>query len=431
MFVGAVNTEARGIIAETAAQWKGRPVYVGCSGNFTIERVLARAGIKELHGNDVTLYSCYLGSYLAGQPIELKVRDEGFAWLEDYLRPGPATVAALLLLGDILGFASLKTPYHVRMFNEYTRAFPDLHARTVEQVEKALEGLRLTSFIPGDVVEFAQAVPPEAVFISFPPTYAGGYEKQYRLMNEVIAWTPPAYTKFDENRFLTLVETVRARDAWMFLTDRPIEPLAGHLRSVIQNGMRSRPTFIYATEAPARLVGPHQKTEPVPLARLDGQITGPVEIVRLTQGQMNTLRSEYLSPGIVPASARLNLGVTAGGKLIGALAFDVSQFPWVDAYMMTDFAIRPTPYPRLSKLVLAMVLTTELRDILEQSLKARIHTIGTTAFTERQASMKYRGLFDLHSRKDGRLNYIAQAGQWTAEEAFDWWQTKHGQTLSD
>ena len=69
MFIGAINSQLRSILAGFRAL-QDRPVYVGCSGNFTFDastrrRVLASKGVKELHSNDVSLYS-WAADYLAG-----------------------------------------------------------------------------------------------------------------------------------------------------------------------------------------------------------------------------------------------------------------------------------------------------------------------------------------------------------------------------
>ncbi|MBI1209564.1 MAG: hypothetical protein GC191_20065 [Azospirillum sp.] len=44
---------------------------------------------------------------------------------------------------------------------------------------------------------------------------------------------------------------------------------------------------------------------------------------------------------------------------------------------------------------------------LELKLVQRITRVFTTAFTNKPVSMKYRGLFDLVSRKQGMLNYAS------------------------
>jgi hypothetical protein len=45
MFIGAINQDLRYVIAALSAAWRDLPIYVGCSGNFTIERLLARQGL--------------------------------------------------------------------------------------------------------------------------------------------------------------------------------------------------------------------------------------------------------------------------------------------------------------------------------------------------------------------------------------------------
>jgi hypothetical protein len=45
MFHGSIPAPLRSIIYEHAGTWPGEDIYAGCSGNFTIERVLhARFG---------------------------------------------------------------------------------------------------------------------------------------------------------------------------------------------------------------------------------------------------------------------------------------------------------------------------------------------------------------------------------------------------
>ena len=94
---------------------------------------------------------------------------------------------------------------------------------------------------------------------------------------------------------------------------------------------------------------------------------------------------------------------------------------------MTDFAIRPLKYRRMSKLILAVVLSKEVKLMIEQMINQRVRVITTTAFTDKPVSMKYRGIFELASRKEDppRLNYNGEAGKWTMREGFEWWIKKH------
>lgn len=169
--------------------------------------------------------------------------------------------------------------------------------------------------------------------------------------------------------------------------------------------------------------------EHLPIGRLEGEGRGPLRLVRLSAGQMTTLRSEYLAVGITPAAAQLNLGVVWGDRLVGAIAMSQPQTgrgDWCHAYQLSDFSIRPTVYKRLSKLVLAAAVSKEMQAILQQSFNRRVTRIGTTAFTTKPVSAKYRGeMFKLHNRKDGALNYVGEAGRWSLADGLKWWLRVH------
>ena len=428
MFVGSINRDVRAMLAEIAPSWKGRPVYVGCSGNFTVERVVHAAGLTEMHGNDVSLYSCALGSTLARCPLAVGVKDDRFAWMSAYLEPGLPTVATLLLSLEYLKFVDRWEPYHTRMRQLYEDRWDVLHAQSVAKVQQVIDGVTLTSFTPGDVGAFVQEAPDDAVVVTFPPTYELGYERLYKKLDAVFAWDAPIYPIFDEDAFATLVETLQTKAAWMTMRDREVPALADFLVGRVQTSNGMKPVFVYAKQdAYARLTTVRQKTDPVPFARADGPVTGDLKLVRLTSGQLNHLRSQYLASTIVPAGAMVNLGVVVGERLVGAMAFSTPLYlgNFCDAYMMCDLAVAPTPHKRLAKLVLAAALSTETKAIVEQSFNTRVRRIGTTAFTKKAASMKYRGLFTVHNKKDDSINYVADAGRWSLAEGMAWWWTKH------
>ena len=61
MFHGSLPDSVQQIMGDCIRDWKCTDIYVGCSGNFTIERMLKSVTNARLHGNDVTIYSCLLG----------------------------------------------------------------------------------------------------------------------------------------------------------------------------------------------------------------------------------------------------------------------------------------------------------------------------------------------------------------------------------
>jgi len=71
-------------------------------------------------------------------------------------------------------------------------------------------------------------VPKEAGFISFPPTYTGGYEKLYSALMEVFAWDEPDYELFYKDRLAVMVGAMKEKRFWMMARDEPIPGLEGY-----------------------------------------------------------------------------------------------------------------------------------------------------------------------------------------------------------
>lgn len=430
MFVGSINQDLRSLVSEVTRGWETEDIFIGCSGNFTIERLLKDRNFH-LHGNDVSLYTCTIGKHLAGADKEVKVRSEEYKWLEEYMAPGVDKIATLLLCTTMLEGLHRKEPFFIRRRKAYKKQWKRLHERTKIKVLQGIEGLKLNTFWEGDCVDWAINTPEKAGFISFPPTYKGGYEKLYQAFEEVFEWEEPDYVIFDKDRLQVMVEAVKEKENWMMARDEPIPRLEGYEVGKIQTSLRSKPLTVYANKAPKRIALPHQRTEMVKVPRFTEKDEikegSTLSLLKITQAQMNTLRSLYLNPGIAPASAGINLAVLVDGKLIGAMGLSKSQYSTGEVYLMSDFVIRPLPYKRMSKLLLATVLTKEVRLIVEQTINQRVRRICTTAFTDKPASMKYRGLFKLHSRKEDppRLNYTAEMGKWDLKGALNWWKRKH------
>lgn len=185
MFIGAINQDTRAILYEMAKDWKCKEIYVGCSGNFTVERVLNEAGIENIHSNDVSLYSCCIGRYLTGKKINVKVVDKRFEWLEEYMKTGLDIIATLLLCSEMFKYVDKEEIYYKRMYNAYLRRYKKLHEQTKEKIGDTLDNMKIKSFYAGDVLKFIKNTPKDAVVISFPPTYKGGYERLYKSFNSL------------------------------------------------------------------------------------------------------------------------------------------------------------------------------------------------------------------------------------------------------
>jgi hypothetical protein len=179
---------------------------------------------------------------------------------------------------------------------------------------------------------------------------------------------------------------------------------------------------------------PEQKVTHCKLPILSGEVGEKASIVQLSQGEFNELRSVYLNPLIPPGLSEAAFGLLVDGQLVGAWALAnasnrmmAENAPWTipSVYLQADFAVTST-VPKLSALVLRAALSKESKLLAERFEHRRVRWAKTTAFTDKPVSMKYRGLFKLVSRKEDppghfALNYAAEMGEWTLQEALDAW----------
>ena len=421
---------------EAVRSWPAKHIYIGCSGNFGLERALAPTGAV-FHSNDISMYTCAIGAYLTGQPFTLSIADDEYDWLEPYLGTSAGmasldTVATLLLCTSMLRGYGKTADYWIRHVEGYRRHFADLHAATKTKAEKALAELRVEEFYPGDVLEHIASAPLEAGVVTFPPTYKGGYERLYKNMDKALNWPErPSYRTFDEQSAKQLRDMLLARPYWLLFNDQVIDELQGNLVGKAQPSLRKKPIYCYGalprsrySRAREAMSDPHLKMLPAE-AMIDGD--SKLQLMKLKAPAYHWLRDSLLGKHIIPGDPRFMFAVLVDGYLAGVIGFGYSRLPWCHLYMMCDVAVSTSRYKRLSKLVLAASLSQELRLTLSDGAMAMVKTIGTTAFTDKPVSMKYRGVYDLFSRKDGRLNYLGQFGRWTLQGGLEWWLKHHAQ----
>src|SRR5262249_6249874 len=117
MFVGAINTQVREFLGAVAPAFQDRTVVIGCSGNFTMETVIAATGKpRAVHSNDVSFYTCLAGHWLRGDTFPFTIVDQDYAWLTDFCTSPDASLAAMMILLDMLPFHKRANPHHMRMW---------------------------------------------------------------------------------------------------------------------------------------------------------------------------------------------------------------------------------------------------------------------------------------------------------------------------
>jgi hypothetical protein len=426
-FIGSINAETRKWLGNNGPAFDGREVWVGCSGAFTVEQILSRYAPKaRIRGNDVSLYSSALGAYLAGQPFNLTVKEEKFAWLEPYLIDVEARAATVMVLFEVLKYEKADNLFKRRHWAHYLNNFQGFHQATVARLRERKQEVRLEAYTTRDIFDLLDEIPKDAVAIAFLPTYAGGYERMFKRLEEIFDWDRPDYALIDEDRKKRILTRMTERD-YLYLDDREWQglPLVAAVRKA-----RMKPVFIYSNMAALRkgVLKQQRHAEFVPFARLgdedeirpDSKLT----LTPTTNRVVNYYRDVYLSKGVgIPADGEVPLVAAVDGKVFGFLIYSRMQGGG-DVYLLADFVVNSIRYRRLAKLLLLTTQTREVRRLLEEKFLLEIPKCRTMVFTDKPVSMKYRGLYKLARRDPGKLVYETEMGILDLSEVIPLWLKK-------
>ena len=447
MFLGTIDDNVRRYIAGNRAAFNGQEIVVGCSGNFTSEKVLLQeATPAAVHSNDVSLYSLLLADAMLGQASALEIREPEYEWLGEYLfGPSPWTrPAATMLLLRLLKFEKRRTVYARRMWTHYRDRFGDLVAESAAGLAK--RAVPISSYYSGDVLEHFQCHGGEdAIFTAYLPFFKGDYEHQYKRLQQIIGWPEPSYPMLDGDRKDKIIRWMtEGGRRYLFLLNYPMEGVDPQMVS-----HKQRNTWVYLYTNTLQRLGLFRRkygdtsrrfklVEPSFRFRPDTRI----EIVPVSSADIQHYKSLYLARNIDFTQAEQGFACLADGGVFGfiemsrgkgttAITFEGQRYNGAQFwYMLSDFPVEPKPHDKVSKLIVMLALTREMRRRLERTNLIRTCGVLTTARTEKPVSMKYRGPMKLLKRgeKDGEkfLNYIAlwpaDGRGATEQEAYrEWW----------
>jgi hypothetical protein len=425
-FIGSINAETRKWLGNNGAAFDGRQVYVGCSGNFTVEQLLTRYAPKaQVFGNDVSLYSGVLGAYLSGQDFRLEIQEDDFRWLEPFLEDLEGKAAAVLVLLEALKYEKANNLFKARHWAHYLNNFGEFHRATREKLQERKQQTVIQKYTSQDIYDLVDEIPKDAVVIAFLPTYAGGYERMFKRLEEIFAWDSPTYGMIDEDRKKRILAKMMERD-YLYLDDRVWSglPMVATVRKA-----RMKPVYIYSNMAALKrgVMKQQRHAEFVPFQRLsdEDEITpaSRLTVTPTSNRVVNYFRDLYLSKGVgVPADGVMPFLVAVDGKVFGFLIYSLTQGR--EVYLLADFAVDCTRYKRLAKLILLVTQTREVRRFIEEKFLEELPTCKTMVFTDKPVSMKYRGLYKLARRDEGKLVYETAMGLRNLDEVIPLWLKK-------
>lgn len=457
MFRGSIPGDMQRIVAEATASWEGRgDLFIGCSGNLTIERAIFTQGWR-LHGNDVLLYSSAIGSYYAGTPIEYELSAaalEAYPWVADYVATPTDKLATMMLLSRLVETLGKTNAYYLRIVEAHRQQWAKMHETTKRRIE-ALP-MKLASFTPEDVFTWIDRVPKDAPLVMYPPFFGGDYTNQFAKLDKMFDWPGrPGYEEIQSEHRDQLLEKIQDRKLWLMGVHTPLDHIKHLRRGMTQTTNRGVSIHVYSSQAPVRIVVPRQPTSPflAPHLKRGERLGEKLTLSVLSEAQFSALRSKYMNPHIKPGAASLPIAVLVDGVLVGVFAFSFAPTVanwdrYIDGphtYLLSDFPVSGSSYKHLAKLVLYASLSTEAKAMAERASNRLYRALTTTAFAKNPVSMKYRGVYKLLKRHENEaahqgqidsseayyqqryeLQYGQQMGLWSLDEGFDQWKSKSG-----
>jgi hypothetical protein len=428
MFIGAIDSEFRQWLDLNKQAFAGRTLFIGCSGNFTIEQILGEVA-GAVHANDISVYSHFLGNHLAGQEFVWGIRDAAWEWLRPYLEKNAAAVVVILF--EMFRYNPKSNAHNKRLYEAILGAWDAYFVTTSARIENAKKLCHLSSYRSSDIWNFvdeARSIDPDGVMFGFLPFYKGDYEKLYKRINQVLSWEQPAYMVVDVERKRQLFEKICAFD-YVLIDDVRHEQYPAVMW---KRRSRTKDVILYSNLAVERVfVSQHTACQPTYYHMLQAAdvpaITPetPISILRVKGPEINYFKNQFMKKTILFTDGPFNFLFFVGGKLFGFCVITFQKFGREGLYILSDFVIPLDKSTRLAKLLLLCLQTVEFRDHLEQILLSRVTLLLTTAFTEAPVSMKYRGVFELMKRGEEHgvkfLNYETKTGLHDGRGAITKW----------
>jgi hypothetical protein len=418
-------------------------VYVGCSGTLKIEEAIRlRHPTIPIHANDVSLFSCPLGWYYTDNPQPI-----GFHSRLDFInahiadQPYEYTVAAVLVAQEL-------ARYH--RDNNYCKAhFKHLQETFAEHVQKGVDKLRekkaklnLTSYFAGDWRDHMEtAIANGNGIASFPPFFGtSDYASQFKFINQNITWAEPSFRDYKAEHFrIALERCIDSGVNYMLLSDQLFDDIRPTLEFV--QG-RKVPHYMYSNHTRSSLRHLFSKPEPflyTPVVPSKLTRDSTVEVIKAENKHLNFIKDVYLAKGIIHSTGLTNYLIFIDGMLAGGIIYALQKYGVKTEsgesyemsqclYLLSDVTL--SNENKLSKLVAMLAISRTLVQPLQHKLLSPIQYVTTTARSKNPVSMKYRGIYELNSRRPSEdvidngkliLQYGAKVQDQTPTQLYQAW----------
>ncbi|WP_300709737.1 hypothetical protein [uncultured Desulfovibrio sp.] len=426
MFVGSIPKKVCWQVANRLNLERFRRAYVGCSGSFRLESVIGKYfPVLEIFSNDVSFLSCAIGKAAVGDSFPYKFFGE-LDFLSRYNGKNPLWAVSACGIALEYSAASPNNEFGKKKRRAVIEQVEHLFQANLDKAQHQISQLRIVQFFQGDFKQQIElAKKNEGIFLCYAPTYRGGYERLYKIINENTVWDSPTYEVWDPKNIANLVmECESSGVPYAIFSDILLKDTPP---SFCYNG-NGHPVYTYAKAASSlrvekKKVAPF-KYQPVLPDALTKE--SQVAIVEVSSAQIAFLKSIYLAKGIDFKSGMANFLVLLDGNVAGGITYSQSRYGdrVQSVYLLSDFSIRREK--KLAKLVAMIATSQKIISILNKRWLVDMKEVFTSVFTQKAISMKYRGIFKIKNKKNGCINYFSPVRDSSPQEIYQEWWDKYG-----
>lgn len=434
MFVGTTPPEIRLLLQDILKDRCGtnnEEIFVGCSGNFSTDKILAGMGFR-VHSNDVSLYSKLIADIVLKKDTEVKVTNSDLAnvfsqWPESRYKKLVQVMFAIKLSE----FAPRKNDYQREFFDNCLIGAPGYYTNTLDKIErnKQLE-FEIDGFFYGDFIEHLKNKRGRGIGVAFPPTYKGGYEKIFSFVEASFDYPRADYNLFDPKDSPAIFGDLLENDENIIYSDKEIEQLQRFeiAKAVLGAGRHS--VYIYSSVRQTKPYYIERKRKPLTtqyqVVPFDYEFGPETKItLQICKVQdVNYYKAFYMANKVnYTEGGDFGLAFLADGLAFGFTSFSKQLSTDTHLFMQSDFVVTSC-MPKLSKLLIMLCRSREMQKRILRFFKHYYRGVKTTVFTDKPVSMKYRGAFDLERRDKGKLIYCADFTDQTTQQIFDTWKKR-------
>lgn len=422
MFIGSVPRKVVTQLTNIVDIKRYKDVFICCSGSFRVDLAIGELyPDSNIHSNDISLLSVALGRYLTGQTFNVSYKGN-LEPLSKFGNSGLDQLASVLIASEI-SKQNPKTEYGQSIIHQIHNEIDALHESTKSKIEEKYAGRSVASFSECDFREHPKSNK-DALIIGFPPTYKGGYESQYKRLDENTEWESPDYEVWNPDNMLEWITSLGDQPYCIFI-DYELEGLEP---SSLFQRPQAHPIYLYTNAArDTSLREENPKYQPFKYTALDPDDidrNSSIEVRPISAQQLNFLRNIYLSKRIQFTNGMTNsYAVYIDGKIAGCFAGSVSKFQRSEYFLLTDFTL--SRKRKISKLIAMLATSRQVISMVEVQLILRLNSIGTKIFTDRASSMKYRGIYKKVKSDETGIYYRSYVREGTVTEVYKQWFDKY------